>query len=59
MKKIIRLGIKIKGIRLDSGNVYHLSVECRKLLDRAPGYSNTKIMVSGDLNEYSNLDIQV
>ena len=57
MKKIIRLGIKIKGIRLDSGNVYHLSVECRKLLDRAPGYSNTKIMVSGDLNEYLIRDL--
>jgi nicotinate phosphoribosyltransferase len=57
VKKMIRLGIKMKGIRLDSGDIYHLSVECRKLLDSAPGYSNTKIMASGDLNEYLIRDL--
>ena len=57
VKKIIRLGIKMKGIRLDSGDIYQLSVECRKLLDSAPNCSNTKIMASGDLNEYLIRDL--
>jgi nicotinate phosphoribosyltransferase len=43
--------IDIKGIRLDSGDLHSLSVEARRLLDNA-GYKDTKIMVSGDLNEY-------
>ena len=57
VKNIIRSGIKMKGIRLDSGDIYQLSVECRKLLDSAPNCSNTKIMASGDLNEYLIRDL--
>ena len=56
IKKIIELGIDIKGIRLDSGDLYYLSLESRKLLDNA-GYRDTKIMVSGDLNEYLIQDL--
>ena len=51
VKMIISKGIHTNGIRLDSGDLYSLSKEIRKLLDHA-GYRNTKIMASGDLNEY-------
>ena len=51
VKKIIQMGIRANGIRLDSGDLFSLSVDIRRLLNRA-GYSSTKIMVSGDLNEY-------
>jgi nicotinate phosphoribosyltransferase len=37
-------------VRLDSGNRYELSVKVRKILDDA-GLKDTKIFVSGDLNE--------
>jgi nicotinate phosphoribosyltransferase len=37
IKKIIRCGIHTKGIRLDGGDLYYLSVESRMLLDNA-GY---------------------
>ena len=56
VKKIIRLGIHMNGIRLDSGDLYYLSVESRKLLDNT-GYNDTKIMASGDLNEYLIRDL--
>lgn len=49
--KIVRAGLPAGGIRLDSGDLHYLSVESRRILDSA-GYSNAKIMASGDLNEY-------
>jgi nicotinate phosphoribosyltransferase len=54
IKKIIKSGINTAGIRLDSGDLYSLSLEARRVLDGASGgaYANTKIMASGDLNEY-------
>ncbi|MDP9287126.1 MAG: nicotinate phosphoribosyltransferase [Thermoproteota archaeon] len=54
IKKIIKSGINTDGIRLDSGDLYSLSLEARRVLDGAlgGGYANTKIMASGDLNEY-------
>jgi nicotinate phosphoribosyltransferase len=59
IKKIIKSGITIAGIRLDSGDLYYLSVEARRLLDSVPSgnYANTKIMASGDLNEYQIHDL--
>jgi nicotinate phosphoribosyltransferase len=67
IRKIIRLGIKPKGIRIDSGDLYLQSMEARNLLDHAEGqdkdrdrkypFTNTKIMVSGDLNEYIIRDL--
>ena len=57
VKKIIKLGIHTNGIRLDSGDLCYLSLESRKLLDNAAGYNDTKIMASGDLNEYLIRDL--
>ena len=51
VKKIIQMGIRANGIRLDSGDLFSLSVDIRRMLNRA-GYYSTKIMASGDLNEY-------
>lgn len=51
VKKIIQAGIHTNGIRLDSGDLFSLSVDIRRMLNLA-GYNSTKIMASGDLNEY-------
>jgi nicotinate phosphoribosyltransferase len=56
IKKIIDAGIHTSGIRLDSGDPYYQSIEARRLLDSA-GDSSTKIMISGDLNEYLIRDL--
>jgi nicotinate phosphoribosyltransferase len=48
---IVKAGVQTGGIRLDSGDLYDLSVKSRSLLDNA-GYKEAKIMASGDLNEY-------
>ena len=46
-----KIGKKLKGIRLDSGNITLLSKRVRKILDDA-GLKHAKIVASGDLNEY-------
>lgn len=56
VRKIIKHRIRAKGIRLDSGNLYELSVKSRKILDGA-GYNDAIIMASGDLNEYIISDL--
>lgn len=50
VEKIIALGRKPRGIRLDSGDVLADSVWVRERLDRA-GWSDVQIFVSGDLDE--------
>jgi nicotinate phosphoribosyltransferase len=57
VKKIIQNKIKSKGLRIDSGNLLKLSKDIRKLLDDE-GYYSTKIMASGDLNEYIIIDLK-
>jgi nicotinate phosphoribosyltransferase len=47
-----RLGAGLKGVRIDSGNLLEESRKVRKILDDA-GLRETKVVVSGDLNEYS------
>jgi nicotinate phosphoribosyltransferase len=42
---------RLKGVRLDSGDLLQLSKDVRKLLDAA-GLQDTIIVASGDLNEY-------
>jgi nicotinate phosphoribosyltransferase len=50
VNKIVQSGIRITGIRLDSGDLHSLAVQSRKILDKA-GLKDVKIMASGDLDE--------
>jgi nicotinate phosphoribosyltransferase len=50
-KLAAKIGKKLKGVRLDSGNITLLSKRVRKILDDA-GLRHVKITASGDLNEY-------
>jgi nicotinate phosphoribosyltransferase len=56
IKKIIERGLIASGIRLDSGDLYSLSIESRRLLDSA-GYVKTKIMATGNLDEHIIRDL--
>jgi nicotinate phosphoribosyltransferase len=51
-RKAARLGRPLWGVRLDSGDLDQLSREVRRILDNA-GLEDARIMVSGDLDEYS------
>jgi nicotinate phosphoribosyltransferase len=46
-----RQGHEMIGVRLDSGDRVALSMEARRMLDKA-GFPNSKIVCSGDLDEY-------
>lgn len=50
------MGKRLKGIRLDSGDLAYLSKEARKLLDEA-GLDDCKIVVSNSLDEYTILSL--
>lgn len=50
-RRAAEIGPTLKGVRLDSGDLVVLSKEVREILDRA-GMEQTKIMASGDLNEF-------
>lgn len=52
--KLMKEGIKIVGVRLDSGNIEELSKGVRKIFD-TEGFKHVKIVVSGGVDEY---DIQ-
>lgn len=52
------MGKKLKGIRIDSGDLTWLSQEARKRLDAA-GLSDVKITVSNSLDEYIIRDLQM
>lgn len=56
VKEIVKHGIHAKGIRLDSGDLYELSIKTREILDNG-GYKDMIIMASGDLNEYIISDL--
>jgi nicotinate phosphoribosyltransferase len=51
VKKIIAIGQKPSGLRLDSGNLVKESRWARRELDRA-GWKDVQIFASGDLDEY-------
>lgn len=50
------MGIKPKGIRLDSGDLAYLSKQARIMLDEA-GYEDVQIVVSNSLDEYTIRDL--
>ncbi len=50
-KELQKRGLKLKGVRIDSGDLVQLSKRVREILDRE-GFSEVKILLSGDLNEY-------
>ncbi len=49
-RRLKERGNRLLGIRLDSGDLAHLSIEARKLLDDA-GFPDAKIVASNDLDE--------
>ncbi|MED4531761.1 nicotinate phosphoribosyltransferase [Metabacillus fastidiosus] len=49
--------LEFSGIRLDSGDMAYLSIKARKMLDEA-GFTNTKIVASNDLDEYTILNLK-
>ena len=50
------MGKRPKAIRLDSGDIAYLSIQARKMLDKA-GYSDVQIMASNSLDEYLVSDL--
>ncbi len=50
-RRLRKRGETMAGLRLDSGDLYELSVAARRKLDVA-GFRETKIVASGDLDEY-------
>lgn len=51
-KQLRKQQAKLRGIRLDSGDLATLSIKARKLLDEA-GFQETKIIASNSLDEYA------
>src|SRR5207302_7449314 len=50
-------GHEMIGVRLDSGDRVALSIEARRMLDKA-GFTNAKIVCSGDLDEHVITDMK-
>ncbi|OAQ21860.1 nicotinate phosphoribosyltransferase [Thermosulfurimonas dismutans] len=55
-RRLSERGIRVRGVRLDSGNVIELAREVRRLLDKA-GFPEIKIFVSGGLDEHKIAEI--
>lgn len=49
--------INFKAIRLDSGDLAYLSKRARQMLDEA-GFTNTEIIASNDLDEYTIMNVK-
>ncbi|HEU5247928.1 MAG TPA: nicotinate phosphoribosyltransferase, partial [Candidatus Udaeobacter sp.] len=56
-RQLRKNGHEIIGVRLDSGDRVALSIETRQMLDKA-GFTNAKIVCSGDLDEYAIADMK-
>jgi nicotinate phosphoribosyltransferase len=52
------LGVRPKGIRIDSGDIAYLSKKARKMLDDA-GYADVAIVASNSLDEYIIRDLLI
>lgn len=57
-EKLKKEGIKLLGVRLDSGDLKFLSIEVRRLLDEA-GLKDVVIMASNELDEYLIDDLKL
>ena len=55
-KTAVSLGLSPTLVRLDSGDLFDLSVKVRQILNQA-GHMSTMIFASGDLNEYKIHDL--
>ena len=56
-RRMRKRGVEMFGVRLDSGDLAHLSIEIRKLLDEA-GFPKAKIMASNELDELIISDLK-
>lgn len=56
VEKLIQLGVPIGAVRIDSGDLAESARAVRQILDGA-GYTDAKIVVSSDLNEYKIADL--
>jgi nicotinate phosphoribosyltransferase len=56
-RQLRKNGHEMIGVRLDSGDRVALSIEARQMLDKA-GFTNAKIVCSGDLDEYIIADMK-
>jgi len=56
-RQLRRNGHEMIGVRLDSGDRVALSIETRRMLDEA-GFTNAKIVCSGDLDEHTIADMK-
>ncbi len=56
-KRMREKGAEMIGVRLDSGDLTHLSIEIRRLLDEA-GFPQAKIMASNELDEHLITDLK-
>ena len=50
------MGIRPKGVRIDSGDITYLTKKCRKMLDEA-GYEDCGIVISNSLDEHIIKDV--
>ncbi len=50
-KELRSAGYPLLGVRLDSGDLAHLSIEARRMLDEA-GFGDARVVASNDLDEY-------
>jgi len=56
-KKMREEGSEMVGVRIDSGDLAHLSIEVRKILDEG-GFPDAKIMASNELDEFIIRDLK-
>ncbi len=56
-RQLRKNGHEMIGVRLDSGDRVALSIETRRILDKA-GFTNAKIVCSGDLDEHAIADMK-
>jgi nicotinate phosphoribosyltransferase len=56
-RQLRKNGHEMIGVRLDSGDRVALSIETRRMLDKA-GFKNAKVVCSGDLDEHAIADMK-